>query len=168
MCVKGNQKRLYEGIHAQLATSRPIEVAVTTERGHGRQEHRLVSVYDRVEQWQEQWPGIARIIGIYRCGYRDNQCYAHAHYYISDLSWDAQQFAQLVRGHWLIENQLHWPKDVVLGEDTARQITGDSPANWSFVRNIFVNLARRCGFTSLAKAKRFFANRPRDVLLSIT
>ncbi|MEL6456566.1 MAG: ISAs1 family transposase [Cyanobacteria bacterium J06623_5] len=168
MCVKGNQKTLYEGINAQLATSRPIDVAFTTERGHGRQEHRLVSVYDGVEQWQQRWPGIARMIGVYRCGYRDHRPYRDAHYYISDLSWDAQQFSQLVRGHWSIENQLHWPKDVVLGEDTARQKTGDSPANWSFVRNIFVNLARRCGFTSLAKAKRFFANRPRDVLLSLT
>jgi len=168
MCVKGNQKTLYEGIRAHLATSGPMDVAFTTERGHGREEHRLVSVYDEVEQWQQKWPGIACIIGVYRCGYRGQKLFTDAHYYISDVSGDAQQFAQLVRGHWSIENQLHWPKDVVLGEDSARQKAGDTPANWSFVRNIFVNLARHCGFTSLAKAKRFFANRPRDVLRSLT
>ena len=168
MCVKGNQKTLFEGIKTQLAITQPMDIEVSTERSHGREDHRLVSVYDNVDAWQSLWPGIARILAVYRCGYRHHQLYAYAHYYISDLRLDAPQFAQLVRGHWSIENQLHWPKDVVLGEDTARQRTGDSPANWSFIRNIFVNLARGQGFSSLTQAKRFFANRPREVLLSLT
>lgn len=168
MCVKGNQKKLHEGLQAIAQQHRPIDIALTHEQAHGRSEHRFAMLYDQVEAWQPQWPGVSRLICLYRCGKRENKRYAYCHYYITDLCDDAQTLAALVRGHWSIENQLHWPKDVVLGEDQARQRTGDSPANWSFIRNIFVNLARRSGFTSLTQAKRFFANQPREVLLSLT
>jgi len=168
MCVKGNQKTLYEGLQA-IAQSHPhIDLAVSCERAHGRLEHRIVAVYDQVAAWQSQWPGLARLLCVYRCGERERKRYAECHYYITDLCESAQVLAQLVRGHWSVENQLHWPKDVVLGEDNARHRSKDSPANWSFVRNIFINLARKSGFTSITQAKRFFANRPRDVLLSLT
>ena len=40
-----------------------------------------------------------------------------SHYYLSSLDWSASQFAEVIRGHWLIENRLHWVKDVTLNED---------------------------------------------------
>jgi predicted transposase YbfD/YdcC len=40
-----------------------------------------------------------------------------SHYYLSSKDWSAHQFAEAVRGHWLIENRLHWVKDVTLNED---------------------------------------------------
>ena len=168
MCVKRNQKTLYEGIADQMGQTSPSDLCFSSERAHSRHEHRLVMAYEPDHTWQDRWPGLSRILGVYRCGQRNNHPYAECHYYISDLSLEVDQFAQLIRGHWSIENTLHWPKDVVLGEDTARQRAGNSPANWSLVRNIFINLARHCGFASMAKAKRFFANQPRDVLLALT
>ena len=168
MCVKRNQKKLYQGIADQMRQSAPLDLCLSSEQAHSRREYRLVVSYEPDNAWQDQWPGIARILGVYRCGQRNNLPYAECHYYISDLSLETKQFAHLIRGHWSIENTLHWPKDVVLGEDTARQRAGNSPGNWSLVRNIFINLARHCGFVSMAKAKRFFANQPRDVLLALT
>ena len=168
MCVKGNQKKLHQGLQAIAQTHKPIDIAQTHEQAHGRNEHRVAMLYDQVDGWRSQWPGVARLICLYRYGEREQKHYAHCHYYITDLDIDAQTAATLVRGHWSIENQLHWPKDIVLGEDKATQRTGDSPANWSFIRNIFINLSRRSGFTSIAQAKRFFANRPMEVLLSLT
>lgn len=168
MCVKGNQKKLYEGLQAIVQEHTHTELSVSCQQGHGRLEHRIVALYDQVDAWQTQWPGLARLLCVYRCGERNHKRYAEVHYYITDLCETAQALAELVRGHWSIENQLHWPKDVVLGEDNARHRSGNSPANWSFVRNIFINLARKSGFTSITKAKRFFANRPRDVLLALT
>lgn len=168
MCVKGNQKNLHEGLQAIALDHTHIDVSISSERAHGRLEHRVVTLYDQVEAWQQQWTGLARLLCVYRCGERNHKRYADVHYYITDLCETAQALAELIRGHWSIENQLHWPKDMVLGEDSARYRTGDSSANWSFVRNIVINLARRSGFNSLTKAKRFFANRPRDVLLSLT
>lgn len=168
MCVKGNQKNLHKGLKAIAQAHQPIDQHLTHEQAHSRCEYRLVLVYDQLSDWSQQWPHVARLICVDRFGWRAGKFYRHRHHYISDLCRDAQTFAELIRGHWTIENQLHWPKDVVLGEDKATQRTGDTPANWSFVRNIFVNFARKRGFHSLAKAKRFFANRPRDVLLSLT
>lgn len=168
MCVKGNQKKLYEGMQMIASAYPPIDQVDCKEQAHGRCDHRQVAIYDQVEAWRQQWPRLSRLICVHRWGIREHKPYEHWQYYITDVCADAKALAALVRGHWSIENQLHWPKDVVLGEDTARQRTGDSPANWSFVRNIFINLARKRGFSSIAKAKRFFANRPRDVLLSLT
>ncbi|MEL6260961.1 MAG: ISAs1 family transposase [Cyanobacteria bacterium J06626_6] len=168
MCVKGNQKKLYEGLQAIAKTYPPIDFAYSEQQAHGRSEHRLVATYDQVDTWRMLWPNLARLIYVHRWGLRDHQPFAHRQYYITDLCADALTLAALVRGHWSVENQLHWPKDVVLNEDRARQRTGDTPANWSFIRNIFINLARNHGFSSITKAKRFFANRPKDVLLSLT
>lgn len=72
-----------------------------------------------------------------------------------------------MRGHWSIENQLHWHKDMVLGEDKAKQRYGHTPANWSMVHNIFVNVAKQLGFQSMATAKRALVNQPQKVLLCL-
>jgi hypothetical protein len=53
---------------------------------------------------------------------------------------------------------LHWVKDVTFNEDKAPQRGRNATANWSVVRNFFINFARLLGFTSMAAAKRQFAN----------
>ena len=102
-----------------------------------------------------------------RWGQREGQAFAQTHYYLTDLPWNATEFLDLVRGHWSIENQLHWPKDVVLGEDIARQRGQNAPANWSIVRNFFITVARQMGFASIAQAKRQLANQIERVMLSL-
>jgi predicted transposase YbfD/YdcC len=84
-----------------------------------------------------------------------------------DLVLSAEAFLDGIQGHWSIENRLHWPKDVVLNEDRAPQRSGQSPANYSTIRNFFITAARRVGIDSIAAAKRYFANRIDKVLLSL-
>ena len=48
-------------------------------------------------------------------------------YYLSSLRTDAEQFARAVRGHWSVENQLHWVLDVVFGEDHSRPVRAMPP-----------------------------------------
>lgn len=79
-------------------------------------------------------------------------------FYISSVATTAQQFHTIIRGHWTIENQLHWVKDVIFDEDTAPQHGKFATANWSVVRNFFITIARILGFTSIARAKRHLAN----------
>jgi predicted transposase YbfD/YdcC len=64
----------------------------------------------------------------------------------------------MVRGHWRIENQLHWPKDVVLHEDETYGRDPNALLNASLFRSITINLLRLNGFKSFTSALRELAN----------
>lgn len=145
----------------------PEDVAVSEERSHGRQVYRRVSVYRDVGDWPQQWPGLQRWLCVERWGVREEHPFSHTHFYITNLTGSALTFLNGIQGHWSIENRLHWPKDVILNEDRAPQRRGHSAANYSTARNFFITAARRVGFASMAAAKRFFANRIDEVLLSL-
>jgi predicted transposase YbfD/YdcC len=63
-------------------------------------------------------------------------------YYISSADLAAQAAAEAVRGHWGIENRLHWVLDVVFGDDQARLRTGHGAKNMAVVRHFAINLVR--------------------------
>lgn len=63
-----------------------------------------------------------------------------------------------IRQHWRIENRLHWVKDVIFSEDAAPFSNYNAATNWSIIRNIAINLARKGGYNSLTKAERFLAH----------
>lgn len=165
--MKGNQPKLYQGLLACAAASHSVDVYQHYERGHNRQVHRRTTVYRTLEPWPQQWPGLAAFVVVKRWGVREGEWFCHHQCYISDLSLSAYAFSHLIQGHWSIENQLHWPKDMVLGEDNAPQRAGQAPVNWSTVRNFFINVVRKQGYRSLTKGKRAFANRPKAVLRAL-
>ena len=67
-------------------------------------------------------------------------------------------FAAAIRGHWSIENKLHWVKDVTLNEDNCIHSGNYSPANWAMVRQLLVSLSRQCDCRTLPDANRLMAN----------
>lgn len=169
LCVKGNQKILHRSLVEASETHLPLDVCETSEQTHGRRVHRRLSVYEQLGAWAEDWPGLQRWLKVERWGERDGKLFAQTHYYITDLALSAPEFLVHGREHWSIENRLHWPKDVLLHEDSARQRSGvNAPANWSTVRHFFITAARRSGFESIAQAMRRFANQVHDVFLSLT
>jgi hypothetical protein len=85
------------------------------------------------------------------------------HYYLSSKDWSANEFSDAIRGHWLIENRLHWVKDVTLNEDNCIHRGGNAPANWAMVRQFLVSLARMFGKNTLPQALRFMANQIENV-----
>jgi predicted transposase YbfD/YdcC len=64
-------------------------------------------------------------------------------YFVSSRPVDIHRFARAVRGHWAIENQLHWVLDVVFGEDQARARTEHAAENLAAMRRLAVNLLRK-------------------------
>ncbi|SJM95512.1 transposase (fragment) [Crenothrix polyspora] len=71
---------------------------------------------------------------------------------------DVKAFGRAVRGHWGIENSLHWVLDVTFKEDDSRIRTGHSPANFNVVRQIAINLLKKEDTPKLSvKRKRFLA-----------
>ena len=98
------------------------------------------------------------MIQVERIGIRSGKKYLQTNYYISSLVSKATTFADGIRQHWGIENRLHWVKDVIFGEDVAPFSNYNAATNWSIIRNIAINLARRGGYDSLTKAERFLAH----------
>lgn len=156
--LKGNQPRFYRWLQHQGMQGPWSSSYVFSQQGHGRQVIRRVLVSQQVGEFDTSWCGLRCWICVERTGHRQGVAFRHCQFYISDLAWSAEQFASLIQGHWLIENQLHWVKDVVLGEDDAPHSEHNAAVNWSIVRNFFINLARHLGYQSMAKAKRELAN----------
>lgn len=78
-------------------------------------------------------------------------------YAVTSLTAEQAQPAELtryVRGHWRIENQLHWVRDVTMGEDLSTIRTGGGPWMMASLRNLAISLLRQAGHQSIAKALR--------------
>lgn len=79
-------------------------------------------------------------------------------YFICSIEVDANVFAQAVRKHWSIENQLHWVLDVSFNEDLSRVRRNNASENMSVLRHLVLNLLRQeTSFKKGLKAKRFKA-----------
>jgi predicted transposase YbfD/YdcC len=81
---------------------------------------------------------------------------------------DAQRLAALSRGHWGIENNLHWVRDVDWGEDASRIRTGQAPHAMAIFRNVGVSLLGLLGYASPIAGLRHFAWNPADAVAAVT
>ena len=75
-------------------------------------------------------------------------------YYISDLDKSSEEFNNLVRGHWGIENNLHWALDVVFKEDDCRVLKGNAPENFNTLRKIALQILTNAPDKNSLKVKR--------------
>ena len=92
-------------------------------------------------------------------------------YAITDLDYGhirADQLADALRGHWGIENRLHWIRDVVFAEDHSQIRTGTGPAVMATLRNLAVSLHRLNGAANIAAACRHVSRHPNRVLPLLT
>jgi predicted transposase YbfD/YdcC len=71
-----------------------------------------------------------------------------------------QQLADIVRGHWKIEDQLHWVRDVTFDEDRSQIHTRNGPRVMASLRNLAISVLRLTGATNIAAALRHHARRP--------
>lgn len=104
------------------------------------------------------WPKLASIIEVERTGTRGGKPYAQRRFYVSSHTAEAAEFAGIVRGHWQIENALHWVKDVILGEDDYATRRGYAPQNAALLRSLMITLFRLAGFRSIKAALRRLAH----------
>ena len=98
------------------------------------------------------------MIKVERTGTRAQHKYHEVVCYISSLTLKAREFSQGIRGHWGIENRLHWVKDVVFNGDDSNIRAGNAPGNFSIVRAIALNILRRNGHAFITSAQRFLSN----------
>ena len=89
-------------------------------------------------------------------------------YYLLSLDGGVERFAQAVRSHWGIENQLHWCLDVAFNEDNSRIRSGHAPENMTLIRHIAINLLSKETSVKVGKkAKRKKAGWDNDYLAKV-
>lgn len=150
LALKGNQGQTFDEVKTFLddAVSRADKALVfveTVEKGHGRLEVRRYWQSEKIAWYADkgQWEAL-RSVGVVESVREINgQRTVERRYYLSSLPADIQRFAKAVRGHWAIENQLHWVLDVVFGEDQSRARTEQAAENLAAMRRWAVNLLRK-------------------------
>jgi predicted transposase YbfD/YdcC len=149
LALKGNQGNLYEDVvqlfdYAQQQTFCGIEhdYYETQEQGHGRIETRRYWLMGQTEYLlgAENWAKLTTIGAVESQRQIGEKLTCETRYYLLSLPLDAQRFAQAVRSHWGIENQLHWILDVAFCEDQSRATLGYSGENLAVIRHLALNL----------------------------
>ena len=115
------------------------------------------------------WPGLATVCKIERHihGRRGKPPVSEVAYAISSVPVEDRTpawFMDLWRGHWHIENRLHWVRDVTMGEDACRVRSGSAPQVLAGLRNAVIGLMRGAGWTHIAAALRHHAAKPLKAL----
>jgi hypothetical protein len=90
--------------------------------------------------------------------------FAYAITSLSAARATAAQILPIWRGHWGIENRLHWVRDTVFREDHCRANVGHSPQNLAACRNVGLSLLRLAGVKEILSTLRCFASRPLEML----
>lgn len=149
LALKGNHGDLYEDVvqlfeqaHQQSFTGIEHDYYETQEQGAKGLETRRYWVMGNTEYLigAENWAKLTTIGCVESQRYVGDILVSETRYYLLSLPLDAQRFAAAVRGHWGIENQLHWILDVAFREDQSRVTAGYGGENLAVIRHIALNL----------------------------
>jgi len=129
-------------------------VVVETNKGHGRREVRTLHASHDLNNYLD-WPYVGQVAMVEREWWdgRGRRHYQVRYLITSLASANAAQLLAYKRGHWQIENGLHYVRDETLGEDRS-QVRKGGPAVMAAVRNTAIGLLRRAGERNIAAATR--------------
>jgi predicted transposase YbfD/YdcC len=177
LAVKDNQPTLHADVKSYFDTAPSGEVArcETVGKEHGRLEIRAHTVSHNVD-WiasERSYPGAPRFpklgtIAIVESRIeRGDKIESERRSYISSRLLSAATFADAVRSHWAIENNLHWTLDVTFNEDQSRLRAGHGAKNMAIVRHFALNLVRQATDKRSIKRRRKRASWDPQYLLQI-
>lgn len=168
--VKENEKGFYQDIEVLFQPHRkragtsalPMDFrrSSTVEKGHGRLDKRSIIVSSLLADYSD-WPELAQVFKLERqstnaLGITKTQ----VRYGVTSLPAhlaDPKRLLELTRGHWGIENGLHYRRDVTFHEDHAQLRMGHAPEMLAVLNNIVLGLFAKQGETNMAHARRDFA-----------
>jgi predicted transposase YbfD/YdcC len=165
LAVKDNQPSLHAEMQAAFAKAEstgkaPHRVYLTEDSGHGRHEQRTVRVLaagsSLTASQLAPWLGLLTLVMVVRVV----TCQAtgvvtrEVSYFISSLRPNARRIGQAIRGHWSIENGLHWVLDVVFREDARQLYDRTAAENVAFLNRLAVSLLRGDTTKGSLKVKR--------------
>jgi predicted transposase YbfD/YdcC len=176
--VKGNQPQLLEDLRVLFAPLEPVkrrgegilqlpeQQSQTTEKAHGRVEMRSIRVSSELKGYSD-WPGLEQVFEIRRCWQFKGVWKEARRYGVTSLPAPIAQpdrLLQLKRGHWIIENCLHYVKDVIMGEDKSTIHADNGPKIMAALRNTAISLLRHSGFSTIAARMRYNSTHPQAAL----
>jgi predicted transposase YbfD/YdcC len=153
--VKGNQEHLEEDIidaFAALDEASPkaranqgFDVFETHDTKHGRKEYRRCEAMSvpKTLRNRDDWKDLTSICRVARSYEENGEPKSEVRYFISSLRAGAKRLAEAVRGHWGVENGLHWVLDMAFDDDRNRTGVGDAPANLATLRRWVLSLLRQ-------------------------
>lgn len=163
LALKGNQETVHQEVQsfldatlAEKQTKHPkgkrlpreverLQELETVEKDHGRFEIRRYYQSDCLEWFadREKWEGLRTVGMVESIREVDQTVTVERRYYLSSLKLDVETFGRAVRGHWGVENKLHWVMDVCFREDQSRARTGYAAENLATLRRLALNLLKR-------------------------
>ena len=158
IALKGNQKTMYEEVKLNFDDfSELAQNTETYDTGHGRKETREYFLEPNIDFITQNFDWInLNAVGMVRTTVEiKNEIRTEERYYITSVT-DVNEFALAVRGHWSIENQLHWNLDVIFREDSARAKKDNSPLNMNILRKTALSVLNRVKFHRMTKPKMMF------------
>ncbi len=137
------------------------------EGRHGdRWEHRRLWASAALNGYLD-WPGLGQVCCVERTRRNKGRETVERAYAITSLPperADAARLLEIWRGHWGIENRLHWVRDVVFGEDLSQVRTGSAPQLLAALRNLVIGLLRLSGVKNISAALRHYGWKPWEAL----
>jgi predicted transposase YbfD/YdcC len=166
LAVKANQPSLRAEVEAAFAEAGArLEAHADLDKGHGRIEERRTAVLGETA-WLEgtrRFPGELRLPGAACLVRAETRVEAkgttrtETRYFISSRALSPVDAAAAIRGHWAIENRLHWVLDVTFADDQSRLRKGHGARNMATVRHFALNLVRHAGDKRSIKSRRKIA-----------
>jgi predicted transposase YbfD/YdcC len=165
LALKDNQRSLAREVEMYFADQpQNTESFESVDADHGRIETRRACISTDVD-WligakrastEPRFPALAAIGKIERITERkaDGITSRQTSYYILSVRLSAEHFAKAVRGHWAIENNLHWVMDVVFHDDLCRLRTGNGPQNMALIRHAAQNMIQTVKSKASLKVRR--------------
>ena len=174
LAVKDNQPTLRAAVEAVIGRACEADFEgvrcdghESDEDGHGRHEERYVTVVSDPEGLPTEWPDVAAVVQVNREREVGGKRTVTSHYYLTSHDETAADFSRWVRGHWGIENGLHWVLDVVFREDDSRVRAGHAGENLAMVRRAAVALLHRAPGKGTIPTKRLKAGWDDNYLLQV-
>jgi predicted transposase YbfD/YdcC len=172
LVVKENQPTLHEDLVTLFADPDAVVQVAEQEDTHSqRRDRRRLAASTELVGYSD-WPGLAQALCIERCrvDLRTGKASVETAYAVTSLPPERatpEQLLALWRGHWGIENRLHYVRDVTYGEDRATVRAGRGAQALAALRNVAIGLQRLAGETNIAAGCRRYAAHPALALAAV-
>ena len=152
LALKGNQSTLHDEVNIFLEGAGAgdfegvrYDFLETSQSDHGRTERRQYWITEDIGWLTNHgaWEGLCSAGMVESTREVQGKTTTERRFYIASIRADAKTFERAVRGHWAIENTLHWSLDVSFAEDQCRVRTGHADQNLAILRHMSINILKR-------------------------
>ena len=177
LSLKGNQGNLHKEVELLFQSAKQDNYKdlchdsyTTVDGEHGRIETRTCTTIADVDWFEEKgkWAKLTTFAMIESERDMGDHITQETRYFISSLGNDAKRHSEVVRGHWAVENSLHWCLDIAFREDDSRVREGHGATNLAVIRRFALSLVKQDPFRKIGvKASRKRAGWDNDYLLHL-